>query len=146
MPPLARPILTKGKLHGSCCANRKPFSFYCFMQVFQGKMSFKVGADDSENHWPGGVTPFNGHANESLIELWRDVSVAPLTTNEDISGEHSCSLILRGILPRDHLWDKSGCKLTKWIKALVLIELKRHVDNVITKKQHQQQKMDFINY
>lgn len=56
-------------------------------------MSFKVRADDSENHWPGVVTPFNGHANESLIELWRDVSVAPLTTNEDISGEHSCSLI-----------------------------------------------------
>lgn len=50
--------------------------------------------DESENQWPGGVTPTNGHANESLIELWRDVSVAPLSTNEDISGEHSCSLIL----------------------------------------------------
>lgn len=76
-------------------------------------MSFKVRVDELENQRPGGVTPSNGHANESLIELCKDVSVAPLTTNEDISGEHSCSLILRGMPPRNHLWDKSGCKLTK---------------------------------
>lgn len=57
--------------------------------------------DESETQRPGGVIPSNGHANESLIELCRDVSVAPLTTNEDLSGEHSCSLILRGIPPRN---------------------------------------------